>query len=95
LYTDAVVFAFAGVMTVTLGVVCFLFGVYHDASPEIIRGLPHLIRLTEAFVALAVVSAAATYSLWRRKRWLWPAQIGLLLSVPLVAVAVVTSLSGR
>ena len=88
LYLDAVLTAFGAVMTIVLGVVCLLFGIYHDAMPSIGRDLPHLLIVTIAFALLMAAAAAATVCLWRRHRWRWLAQAALVVVIPVTVILI-------
>ena len=95
LYADVVVTAFGAVMTVVLGVVCLLFAVYHDAAPMIDRDLPSLLLVTVAFAVLMGAAGAATIGVYRRRRWLWWAQAGLVVLIPLIVGVVRAGLGSR
>jgi len=95
LYLDAALLALGAVMAVTLAVVCLLFAVYYDVSLEIRRDLSSLVVVTAAFAGLTVVAAAATWSVWKQRRWRWPAQAALVAAVPLIARVVEAAISTR
>lgn len=95
LYLNAVLTAFGATMTVVLGVVCLLFGVYRDAAPAIGRGFPSLLLVTVAFTLLMVASATATVGVWRRRRWLWLAEAALAIAIPITASMVWTGVQSH
>lgn len=95
LYFNAVLAAFGAVMTVVLGVVCLLFGLYRDAAPQIGRGFPSLLLVTAAFVLLMAASGTATVGVWRRRRWFWLAQAALIVLIPVAAGMVWSGVQSR
>lgn len=77
---DFVLAAFGATMSVTLGVVCLMYGVYLDESPRMREEFPALVEVTALFWVLAAAASIAWLALRRPNRWQWPAQ-GLLLAV--------------
>lgn len=65
-------------MALTLGVVCLMYQIYMDSSPELREQWPALVRSVGLFALLALIGAAAVVPLWRKNRWLWPTQALLL-----------------
>lgn len=65
-------------MSLCIGVVCLLYYIYADSAPEIREELPTLVRMVGLFALLAGLGLAAFIPLWRKNRWLWPAQALLL-----------------
>jgi hypothetical protein len=92
LYADAVLLAAGAAMSVTLGVVCLLFAIYHGVSPEITRGLPALETLTAGFLGLTLFAAAAWHGVRRARPWKWLAQAALTAVVPLLVMTAIAVL---
>lgn len=75
---------FGATMALCMGVVCFLYYLYLDSSPELSAQLPLLMNLVALFVVLGVLAFAAFIPLRRNNRWLWPTQV--LLAVGAVTI---------
>ncbi|HVT35828.1 MAG TPA: hypothetical protein VHE37_09600 [Nevskiaceae bacterium] len=77
---DLVLAAFGATMTITLGVVCIMYRVYIDQSPQMREEFPALLKVTLMFLLLAAAAGLAWQGLRRESAWRWPAQ-GALLAV--------------
>ncbi len=95
LVLDAALAALGAAMTVAVSYVCLVFALYRGSEPAIQRGFPGLLVVSACFLALALIAGAATYGLWKRRRWNWPAQIALALAVPCLFLIVYSRLQGQ
>ena len=77
---DLVLAAFGATMAITLGVVCLMYGVYLDQSPQMREEFPALVKVTLLFTALGVAATIAWLALRGESRWRWTAQ-GMLVAV--------------
>lgn len=72
---SAVVLALTATFAVTLGVVCLMYYVNLDASPQMREEWPTIVRVTSLFWVLTGFAALSWLTLRRRVRWMWPAQV--------------------
>lgn len=77
---------FGATMALCMGVVCLLYYIYIDSSPEIREQLPQLMGMVGMFTVLGLLGVVAFIPLHRSNRWLWPTQV--LLGVGAVAIGV-------
>jgi hypothetical protein len=94
LYLDAALAALGAAMTVCVSYVCLVFVLYRDSEPSMRNGFPDLLVVSACFLALAVAGSAATYALWKRRPWNWPAQALLGLLLPCLFLIVYSRLGG-
>ena len=94
LYVDAALAALGLAMTVSVSYVCLVFGIYQSTEPGMRQGFPSLLIVSASFLALAVSAGVATYGLWKRRRWNWPAQAVLGVLLPTLFLVVYTHLKG-
>jgi hypothetical protein len=95
LIVDAALAALGTAMTVAVSYVCLVFGIYRGSEPSMQRGFPGLLTVSACFLALAVIAGLATYGLWKRRRWNWPAQGVLAVSLPCLFLIVYSHLQGQ
>ena len=70
-YLNIALLALFVTMALVLGVVCLIYLFYIADDPRLRAELSYLLISTSWFFALAIVSAAATYWLVKRRRGLW------------------------
>lgn len=84
---------FGATMSLCIGVVCLLYYIYADSAPEIREELPTLLRMVGLFAILTGLGVTAFVPLWRKNRWLWPAQALLLVGAVAVGITFWRTLS--
>ena len=76
--------AVGAVMTIAVGFVALVFGLYREASPITRDGLSGVLIITACFAVLFVLSGAAALGVKRARSWHWALQIVLLIAMPLL-----------
>ena len=94
LYVDAALAALGVAMTLAVSYVCLVYGIYQNTEPGMRQGFPSLLIVSASFLALAVAASVATYGLWKRRRWNWPAQAVLGVLLPTLYLIVTAHLQG-
>jgi hypothetical protein len=84
---------FGATMSLCIGVVCLLYVIYIDSSPEIRGELPLLEKMVGLFLILFLLGGSAVIPLWRKNRWLWPTQALLLVGTVTVGITFWRALS--
>ena len=94
LYVDAALAAMGVAMTLSVSYVCLVYGIYQSSNADMRQGFPSLLIVSASFLTLAVAASVATYGLWKRRRWKWPAQAVLGALLPALYLIVTAHLQG-
>ena len=97
LYVDAVLAALGAAMTLPMIYLCLVYslmaaGKFPGALPTMRNGLDGVIEITVGFALLMALGGLATWALWKRRGWMWPAQGALALWLPVLYFVVRGSL---
>jgi type III secretory pathway component EscV len=68
-------------MTVSLAVVCLMYGIYMDQSPRLPAEFSSVLTTTLLCLAVSLSAAAAALGHRRHGIWRWPAEAMLVFSV--------------
>ncbi|MEQ1438253.1 hypothetical protein AAG565_02720 [Fontimonas sp. SYSU GA230001] len=86
---SAVLLALTVTFAVTLGVVCLMYYVNLESSPQMREEWPSLLAVTAIFWVLSAFAAMSWWAQRRQAAWMWPAQILSVLGVVVGAMLLV------
>ena len=72
-----------------------VFVLFKDSEPSMRRGFPGLLVVTACFLVLTVAGGVATWAVWKRRPWIWPAQAVFAALLPCLFLIVYSRLGGE
>ncbi|MDI3260980.1 MAG: hypothetical protein QJR02_14935 [Sinobacteraceae bacterium] len=88
LMLDLALAAFGLALSLSMGYVALVYGLYSQAMPSIVAGAGRVLTVTACFLALTCAAGVAAYGVWRRRAWRWPMQLAFIALLPVLLFVV-------